>query len=436
MSINRGGQQPTPIRPTMRAAPNQETQGPSARLRRIVSRIMRGDRLRPRLALLALHIEYLLTGPRDAAASSYTETVIRALGKAAGDRILQKVWRILDALARKADGLRARQATLNIHADYRDGDIIEHPDGGVQTVSKTAADQDGLRSQVNEDIAVGSYRHRRLPAGLRRVPLVVFAADGGLLLYFFSGITNVDWQGNPLSVALAFAVLLAVMVTGLSFAFFRFTGDRLQQYKDDTGTVPLLGLDTVTKASMGLAAGAMMVLATLMFLRMHAEVLTTLGQGADVTAIVVGLTLAVVGILANTLVIAVHALDGSAETDRLDALGKAVAPAMDAQHHLREEAAALGPAIAVTIREAERAADAGITEAGYERAAADRITDAGRAATQATGPVSGPATDPNDENGVIGYRRADVNPEVDERSIHHTVDQIRTPLPRDDQVAA
>ena len=54
--------------------------------------------------------------------------------------------------------------------------------------------------------------------------------------------TNVNWA-SPLSAALVFAVLLAAMVTGITFAFFRFTGDRLQQYKDDTGVIPLRGLD-------------------------------------------------------------------------------------------------------------------------------------------------------------------------------------------------
>ena len=36
------------------------------------------------------------------------------------------------------------------------------------------------------------------------------------------------------------------MVTGISFAFFRLAGDRLQHYKNDAGTVPLRGLDEVT----------------------------------------------------------------------------------------------------------------------------------------------------------------------------------------------
>ena len=135
--------------------------------------------------------------------------------------------------------------------------------------------------------------------------------------------TNVNWT-SPFSAALVFAVLLAAMVTGISFVFFRFTGDRLQQYKDDTGVIPLRGLDEATTVSMGLALGAMIVLAALMFIRMRAEVLDALGPNAGGTAIIISLALALVSILANTLVIAVHALDGSAEADRLDALGRAI----------------------------------------------------------------------------------------------------------------
>ncbi len=37
--------------------------------------------------------------------------------------------------------------------------------------------------------------------------------------------------------------MLAAMVTGISFVFFHLAGDRLQQYKNNAGTVPLRGLD-------------------------------------------------------------------------------------------------------------------------------------------------------------------------------------------------
>ena len=257
--------------------------------------------------------------------------------------------------------------------------------------------------------------------------MLVFGADGLLLLYFFSGVTNVNWA-SPFSAALVFAVLLASMVTGISFAFFRFTGDRLQQYKDDAGVIPLRGLDEATAVSIGLALGAMIVLAALMFIRMRAEVLDTLGPASGGTAIIISAALALVSILANTLVIAVHALDGSAEADRLEALGKTLSPQLALRHRLLERAETLDPRIDIIGREAERIGVEGRTAAGNELAAADRIIAAGRAAHQGTGPISEPAINPNDEQTVIGYRRTDASPQVDERPVQLALDHVRTPL--------
>ncbi len=88
---------------------------------------------------------------------------------------------------------------------------------------------------------------------------------------------------------------------------------------------------------------------------------------------------ALVSILANILFVAVHALDGSAEADRLDALGHAIYEPLTRQHHLIEQAAVLNQPIATIGREAGRMAAAGITAAGHELADADRLIDAGRA---------------------------------------------------------
>lgn len=103
---------------------------------------------------------------------------------------------------------------------------------------------------------------------------------------------------------------------------------------------------------------------------------------------------ALVSILANILFVAVHALDGSAEADRLDALGHAIHEPLTRQHHLIEQAAVLNQPIATIGREAGRMAAAGITAAGHELANADRLIDAGRAVNQSTGPLSEPAVNP------------------------------------------
>lgn len=427
-----GGRQPSGPRANLHVVPHAEEQGASARLRRNLGRTMAGRRPRRRPGIRALVIEQLTIGGQRAADSiSYAENVVSGLGQAAGERVLQATQRVLDPLARKSDKMRADQASLRIRADYRDTELVFHPDGGVRSVTDTAADQDRLRERIVADIDDGSRRHRRLPAALRQVPKLVCVSDALLLLYFFGGITNVDW-GSPVSFDGVFAVLLAGMVTGISFAFFHFTGDRLQQYKDDTGTIPLRGLDMSTNISMGLASGAMVILAALMFVRMHTEVSQTLGAHSGPTALILGLTLALVSVLANTLVIAVHALDGSPEADRLDELGQAVYGPLTLQHHLREDADTLEHEVALVGREADRARAKGITAAGYERAEYDRIIAAARAVHQGTGPQSDPAVDPNHEDGVIGYRRCGGTPEVDERSIDLTIDHIHTPF-GDDQ---
>jgi hypothetical protein len=51
----------------------------------------------------------------------------------------------------------------------------------------------------------------------------------------------------------------------------------------------------------------------------------------------------------------------------------------------------------------------------HQRAAADRLIDAARAVHQGTGPLSELAVDPNTQDGVVGYRRTEATPEVDQR---------------------
>ena len=422
------GQQPATSRPNLTVVPHPEEGAPASRLRRSINRVMRGRRVRRRAALRMQVIEQIHIGrQRHPGTASYGENLLRALGKAGGDHVLGKTQHTLEGLANRADRMWAEQAGLRTRAGYRWADFVRHPDGGVQTVANTVADQDRQRSEIAADIEAGSRRHRRLPRGLRRMPRLILVADGLLLLYFFSGVTNVDWS-SPLSAALVFALMLAVMVTGISFAFFRLAGDRLQQYKNDAGTVPLRGLDDATMAVAGLAIAAVATLATLMYFRMHAEVIDALGPAAGVTAIIIGLTLAMVSVLANTMVIAVHALDGSTQADRLEALGAAIAPPLTEERRLHEQADAMEQQIAILGRRAERVVITGIAAAGHQRAAADRLIDAGRAIHQGVGPLSEPAVDPNGEDGIIGYRRTEATPEVDERPVRLAQRHINTPL--------
>ena len=184
--------------------------------------------------------------------------------------------------------------------------------------------------------------------------------DFCLLLYFFAGITDVDWA-SPLSANLAFAVLLAAMVTTLCYGFLAFAGYRLRGYKDHSGAIAFGDLDGLTRAACAAAAVGMAVIAALMFIRMRTEVLYALGPQGWVTALVIALVLAVVSLLANFLVVAIHALDGSDEVARLEVLSAATSGPLSRAHRMQEKAALIPHRIAVRQRRATRAAVRAVT---------------------------------------------------------------------------
>lgn len=395
-----------------------------------VLRVLRGKRFAYRRALSALVIEQKLLGVRrHPDTRSYIETVVASLGKAAGDTVIEEVYHDLDKLAATTDGLRTQQALLRDRAAGIRDEYVDHPDGGARTVAETLADQREQRALIQADQRAGSRRHRRLPVLLRRAPAGFFVFDALLLLWFFSGVTDVDWTNHPASVSLAVAIAMAAIATGATFVLCRHVGDRLLHYKDDEGHLSPLGMDWWTRASVVLAVVIVTVVAPFMFIRMRSEVLDDLGQKAQGTAIIVGLVLALVSVLAVYVTIAVHALDGSPETQRLDDLGKAVAGPLDMENELRRRVRELDGQLEANLRKAQRMVAEAKTRAGHRRAQADRLIDAARGIHQGVGPLSEPAVDPNYSDGVIGYRHTATTPEVDERPLGTAVRHIGTPLP-------
>jgi hypothetical protein len=208
---------------------------------------------------------------------------------------------------------------------------VKHPDGGERTVAETQADEEEQRRQITREMAMGSRKHHRLPRWQRWIPKFVLSFDFALLLYFFAGITNVDWQ-SPVSMSLAFAALLAAMVTVLAYGFLAFTGHRMRSYKNHVGTLHLDELDGFSKAAFGIAVTVVAVVAALMYLRIRSEVVDALGPQAGGMALGIPLAVAVVSAVANYLVVLIHALDGSDEVARLDKLAAATRrPARKAQ---------------------------------------------------------------------------------------------------------
>jgi low affinity Fe/Cu permease len=209
---------------------------------------------------------------------------------------------------------------------------VSHPDGGMITVEEVLTHETVQRDQIYQETAAGSRKHHRVPRWMRSIPKFVLCLDFGILLYIFSGITNVSWR-NPLSLALAFAVVLATMVTLLSYGFLAFTGHRLRSHKNHAGTIHLADVDSSTTVAFILAMVVIAALAVLVYIRIY----TALGSQAQGTALVIAVAVGAINAAANVLVIAVHALDGSDQTARLDKLSAAVRKSLDRGQQLRKQ---------------------------------------------------------------------------------------------------
>jgi len=243
-----------------------------------------------------------------------------------------------------ADRDRRLHSEWQMHRDLTEAEYsmqtrVRHPDGGERTVAETQTDEAEQRQKIKHETDMGSRKHHRLPQWQRWIPKIVLFFDFFLLLYFFAGITNVNWQA-PLSVNMAFAVILAAMVTVLAFGFLAFTGHRMRSYKTHAGSVHLNELDGFTKVAFDTAIAVIVVLAVLMYLRIRSEVIEALGLGAGMTALMIPLAVAVVSAVANFLVVLIHTFDGSDEVYRLNKLAAASHRLARRAHRLRKRAAA------------------------------------------------------------------------------------------------
>jgi hypothetical protein len=234
--------------------------------------------------------------------------------------------------------IQRRTRALVVRADYLLRARVPHPDGGERPVREILRDEADQRREIEQETSNGSRKHQRLAPWMRLIPKLVLLFDFCLLLYFFAGITDVNWS-SPLSMSLGFAIALDAMVTVLSYGFLSFTGHRLRSHKNDDGAAHFDELDGHTKAAAAIALAVIAVISALMFIRMHTEVLLALGPQAGVTALIIGLAVAVVSAVANYLVIAIHQTDGSDQVARLDKLSAAVRRHAAKAHRLRERAA-------------------------------------------------------------------------------------------------
>jgi hypothetical protein len=369
-----------------------------------------------------------IAAPRDPSDATYGETVVRGIAKRRGDGLIHHTGRRIGWMAGRTGRLKVRRAVLYDRISFQPDEHVRHPDGGRRPFAQILAEHAQLDQDVAAERNQGSRKHHRVPRWFRWLPRVVLVFDFFLLLYFLSGITDVDWMA-PMSPELAFAAGLAAMITVVSYGCFAFAGHRLRSHKDHSGTIPAADLDGLTRIIVGACVGGLIVLGLLMFARMRSEVLLALGNGANATAITVAAALTAVSVLANIMVISVHALDGSDETDRLRQLAAALSPSQARTDRMHRKAARLEHAVAYRVLKAERVAASGIARAGQPMARADQAIDTARAIHQAVGPLSEVTDDPNGQPGTAGYRRPGAIPRVDERLVRRGLLEAASPLP-------
>ncbi len=388
-----------------------------------------GVRRRPRMsrrAVRALVAEQDGTsGPRDPVHATHGEVVVHSIARRRIQGVFHSTFKRLSWMNRRTDRLKARLATLHALIGLIPQEHVPHPHGGHRTVEQTKTDRNALEARVNAERARSSRKHERLPRWFRYLPRVVLVFDFLLLLYFLSGITDVDW-GAPESPQLAFAVGLAAMITLVSYGCFAFTGHRLRAHKEHSGRIPPGSLDWLTRLLVVACTIGIVVLGLLMFSRMWSEVLLALGNGAKATAISVAAAVTAVSVLANVMVISVHALDGSQETDQLDAFGAAVRRSDVRADRMRRRAARLDHRIAVRVRKAQRVMAGGESRAGRPPMIADEIVRNARAIHQGTGTLS-EATISALGRASSGHSPPD-QPGAAERALHLVLNQTETDL--------
>jgi len=390
-----------------------------------------GRSSRPAIRALVAEQESL-AAPHDPAEATYGETVVRGIAKRRADGLIRRTCRRIGRMAGRTGRLKVRRASLYDRISLQPEEHVRHPDGGRRVFARILAEHAALDTKVAGERNQGSRKHDPLPRWFRWLPRVVLVFDFFLLLYFLSGITNVNWLA-PISPELAFAAGLAAMITVVSYGCFALAGHLLRKHKDHSGSIPAADVGGLTKIIVGACVGGLIILGLLMFARMRSEVLMALGNGANATAITVAAALAAVSVLANIMVISVHALDGSDEAERLRQLAAALSPSQARDDRMRRRAARLEHVVARRAQKAERVAAGGIFRAGRFITLADQTIDNARAIHQGAGPFSEITDDSNGQPGTAGYRRPAVIPRVDERPLRRAQIEAVSPLPSENR---
>jgi hypothetical protein len=246
-----------------------------------------------------------LPSPRIASPPSLLEVKIREDAARAAVR----------GTARRLEGRRRLQ---NLQSRSLPDDVLGYP-----RLDQARRLHDRLTEAVHQDIVDGATVHRRVPRFVRALPWTVAVLDGLVLYTFCADIFNVhlaDAGRDGLA-----AMALAVLGSGISYALLTLAGTRLRDYRTKLGEIRWQQTGWFTRC---LLTAAVLVAFTLGVL-MYERVLERAVQAGAVyvspdQAPVLAWIFALLSVCANLTVVAVHALDGSADGAQLRRAGRTV----------------------------------------------------------------------------------------------------------------
>jgi hypothetical protein len=194
---------------------------------------------------------------------------------------------------------------------------------GHPTVGELAELHARLGAAVREQVLKGAPVHRRLPRSVRQVPWVVALLDFVVLLSFCGDVFNVSLL-HPGSApqAAAAAIMLAMLGSGVGYTWLAMTGMRIKAFRTELGEIAWRAVGALTWSMLAVSAVLVAALATLMDQRVTTEVLTQIDGSSTSAAGMLGVLFAVLSVVANLAVIAVHALDGSWVMAELERAGR------------------------------------------------------------------------------------------------------------------
>jgi hypothetical protein len=194
---------------------------------------------------------------------------------------------------------------------------------GHPTVAELTELHSGLGAGIRRQILRGAPVHRRLPWVVRQVPWIVAILDCVVLLSFCGDVFNVYLlsPGEAPLAALA-AVMLAVLGSGVGYTWLAMTGLRLKAFRTELGEIAWSAIGALTLLMLAVSGVLLGALALLMYERVTTEVLAQVDGSTGSAASMLGAIFAVLSLVANLSVIAVHALDGSWAMGELERAGR------------------------------------------------------------------------------------------------------------------